>query len=148
MGRKSREKQERRQRAQQIEVASRAAQAARVSYPPNSEYFRAADGLTDSERYLTALSDRTFLSLWSYPNPHRDQGARRRGKEVCDLLVLFEKHVIAFSDKHCDFPDSGNLDLDWSRWYRKAVEKSAHQLWGAERWIRSVSRSCLLGFKL
>lgn len=133
MGRKSREKKERRR----IDAASRAATAARASYQPNSEYYRAADGLTDSERHLTALGDRTFLSLWSYPNPHRDQGPGKKGKEICDLLVLFEKHVIIFSDKHCEFPDSGNLDVDWCRWYRKAIEKSAHQLWGAERWLKS-----------
>lgn len=147
MGRKSREKQERRQRAQQLEIASLAAHAARVSYNPNAEYFREAGGLTDSERYLTALSDRTFLSLWSYPNPHRDQGAGHKGKEICDLLVLFEKHVIIFSDKHCEFPDSGNLDVDWARWYRKAIEKSAHQLWGAERWIRSYPRRVFVDSK-
>jgi hypothetical protein len=31
----------------------------------------------------------------------------------------------------------GNLDVDWSRWYRNAVEKSAKQLWGAERHVRA-----------
>jgi len=147
MGRKSREKKERRERARALEAASAAAQTARPSYQPNSEYFREADGLTASERYLTALSDRTFLSLWSFPNPYRDQGAGRKGKEICDLLVLFEKNVLVFSDKHCDFPDTGNLDLDWSRWYRKAIEKSAHQLWGAERWLRSYPERVFLDAK-
>ncbi len=154
MGRKSREKKERRKRAQQLGAASRAAQAARPSYRPNSEYFREADGLTASERHLTGLSDRTFLSLWSYPNPHRDQGAGQNGKEICDLLVLFEKHVIIFSDKHCEFPDSGSLDRDWARWYRRAIAKSAHQLWGGERWIKSypdrvfLDSKCLKRFPL
>jgi hypothetical protein len=50
---------------------------------------------------------------------------------------VFENNIILFSDKQCGFPDSGNLDLDWARWYRRAVEKSAHQLWGAERWIKA-----------
>jgi hypothetical protein len=144
LGRKSREKRVRRQRAQQVDAASRAATAARASYKPNADYFRAADGLTDSERYLTALSDRTFLSLWSYPNPTRDQGSGQKGKEICDLLVFFEKHVVIFSDKHCEFPDSGDLDLDWARWYRRAVETSARQLWGAERWIKSYPNRVFL----
>jgi hypothetical protein len=103
-----------------------------------------------TERYLKKLCDRTFLSLWSYPNVYRDQGSSVKGdgKEVCDLLVVFEKHAIIFSDKDCVFPDSGDLTKDWRRWFRRAVQKSADQVWGAERWIRShpdrlfVDRTC------
>jgi hypothetical protein len=98
------------------------------------------DGVTGAERYLKQLCDRTFLSLWSYPGVYRDQGqtaGSREGKEVCDLLVVFGNHVIIFSDKDCKFPDSGDLRLDWCRWFRRAVMKSAEQVWGAERWIRS-----------
>lgn len=91
-----------------------------------------ADGITKSERYLRELCDRTFLSLWSYPNVYRDQGCPGMGdgKEVADLLVVFEDHVIIFSDKDCAFPDSGDLTKDWSRWLRRAVVKSAAQVWG------------------
>jgi SEC-C motif len=32
--------------------------------------------------------------------------------------------------------NSGNVALDWQRWFRKAIQKSAEQAWGAERWIR------------
>jgi len=97
-----------------------------------------AGGVTEAERYLKNLCDRTFLSLWSYPGVYRDQKASGKGdgKELCDLLVVFENHVIIFSDKDCAFPDSGGLVKDWSRWFRKAVKKSADQVWGAERWIR------------
>lgn len=107
-----------------------------------------ADGVTESERYLKTLCDRTFLSLWSYPNVYRDQGGKGDGKEVCDLLIVFENHVIIFSDKDCAFPDSGELIKDWSRWFRRAVKKSADQVWGAERWIKDhpdrlfVDRAC------
>jgi len=75
-------------------------------------------GVTVAERYLKRLCDRTFLSLWSYPGIYRDQGqtkSSRQGKEVCDLLVVFDQDAIIFSDKDCEFPDSGNLRLDWSR---------------------------------
>jgi hypothetical protein len=44
--------------------------------------------------------------------------------------------VLVFSDKCCSFPDTGDVQLDWSRWFRKAVSKSADQVWGAERWLR------------
>jgi hypothetical protein len=97
-----------------------------------------AQGVTYSERYLKRLADRTFLSLWSYPRIYRDQGRVGRsgdGKEICDLLVVFGNHILIFSDKDCIFPNTGNLELDWQRWYGRAVKKAAEQVWGAERWI-------------
>ena len=96
-----------------------------------------AQGVTDAERYLQKLCDRTFLSLWSYPSVHRDQGSTGEGKEVADLLVVFGDDIIVFSDKDCAFPDSGDPLLDWRRWFKRAVWKSAQQAWGAERWIRA-----------
>lgn len=98
-----------------------------------------SDGSTVSEKYLKSLCDRSFLSLWSYPGVFRDQGridGKGDGKEVCDLLVAFENHVIIFSDKHIRLEDSGGIEVGWGRWYRKAVLKSAQQVWGAERWIQ------------
>jgi hypothetical protein len=100
------------------------------------------DGTTGAERYLAQLCSRTFLSLWSYPGVYRDQGKQGSGdgKEICDLLVVFGNDVVIFSDKDCKFPTSGNLDIDWARWFRRAVLKSADQLWGAERWLRENPR--------
>ena len=97
------------------------------------------EGITPAERYLKLLCDRTFLSLWSYPGLFRDQGVREQGigKEICDLLVVFENHVVIFSDKDCDFPSTGGIKTDWGRWFRRAVFKSAKQAWGAERWMKS-----------
>ena len=115
------------------------------------------EGITDSEKYLKKLCDQTFLSLWSYSNIFRDQGQtgdNRQGKEVCDLIVVFENHIILFSDKECEFPNSGDIELDWIRWYKRAVEKSAKQIWGAERWIKQfptrlyLDRSCTQPFPL
>jgi hypothetical protein len=130
--------------------------------PENNEQQQAgiihrAEGVTPAERYLKWLCERTFLSLWSYPAVYRDQGQSRSGgdgKEVCDLLVVFENHIIIFSDKDCTFPNTGNLVQDWSRWFRAAVLKSAQQVWGAERWIRSypdrlfTDRRCQHSFPL
>jgi hypothetical protein len=70
------------------------------------------------------------------------------GKELCDLLVVFEDTIIIFSDKDCVFPNTGDLNIDWPRWFKHAVLKSAKQVWGAERWIRSflwIKRARLLG---
>ena len=107
-----------------------------VKYPARP---RPPAGSTPAERALTALARHTFLSLWSYPNVVRDEHVASGhviGKEIVDLLVVFENNIVLFSDKDCAFPSSGNLDTDWSRWYRKAIAKSAKQLWGADRHIR------------
>ncbi|MEK7995527.1 MAG: SEC-C domain-containing protein [Planctomycetota bacterium] len=115
-----------------------------------------ADGATPAERYLQGLCERSFLSLWSYPSLFRDQraGAKGDGKELCDLLVVFGDDILIFSDKSCAFPATGDTRLDWSRWFRKAIMKSAEQAWGAERWLREhrnrifIDRACVQPFPL
>jgi hypothetical protein len=103
-----------------------------------------AEGVTDAERYLAKLCKRSFLSLWSYPGVFRDQGG---GKEVCDLLVVFDNHIIIFSDKDCQFLDSVGVSVAWTRWFKKAVLASAKQVWGAERWIRDFPTRLFLDRK-
>jgi hypothetical protein len=114
-------------------------------------------GTTRSERYLAHLCKGTFLSLWSYPNVFRDQGRQSDsadGKELCDLLVVCGDDVIIFSDKSCAFGNSGDLKTDWRRWYKKAIKKSADQLFGAHRWIREFptklfqDRGCKVPFPI
>lgn len=71
---------------------------------------------------------------------YRDQwldGRVKEGKEVADLLVVFENHIIIFSDKDCVYPRGDDEELNWRRWFRRAVLESAKQLWGAERWIKT-----------
>lgn len=84
-------------------------------------------GFSESERYLGGITQRTFLSFWSHPNLFRT-----RAKELTDLLVIFGDDVIVFSDKSCAFQDG---EHGWSRWYRRAVLESAHQLHRAAGWI-------------
>ncbi len=105
---------------------------------PNAGPVFKAEGITDAERYLQSLCEHSFLSLWSYASVFRSQGQKNMGdgKEVCDLLVVFGDDVLIFSDKHCKFPDTGQLHVDWNRWFKRAVLDSAKQIWGAERWIR------------
>jgi len=56
--------------------------------------------------------------LWSYERV-RDQGNPAKGdwQEVCDLLVVFENHVIVFSA--LPFPIAALTRGD--RWFRRAV---------------------------
>jgi len=98
-----------------------------------------SEGTTESERILTRLARKAFLSLWSYPNVYSDEGRRNGqgdGKELVDLLVVFGDDVLLFSDKSCQFQSHVDIKVAWSRWYRRAIEKSARQLAGAENFIK------------
>ncbi|PTU66934.1 hypothetical protein DB032_19375 [Chromobacterium sp. Panama] len=110
-----------------------------------------AQGTTDSERALTQLARKAFLSLWSYPNVYSDEGrsgGKGDGKELVDLLVVFGSDVLLFSDKHCAFQSNVDIKVAWPRWYKRAIEKSAKQLAGAENFLRRfpdrvfVDKSC------
>lgn len=98
---------------------------------------RRRSGTTPTEKYLQQLCEKSFLRLWSYPALFQNQGLSQRGegRELCDLLVVFGSSVLIFSDKHCEFPSTGDIRIDWNRWFRKAVYKSARQVIGAERWL-------------
>jgi hypothetical protein len=111
--------------------------AAPASPPVNFTPVPRGEGITEAERYLQRLCERSFLKLWSYPGVYRDKGVGQlnEGKELCDLLVVFGDDIVVFADKHCAFPDSGDLSQDWSRWFRRAVMGNATQIWGAERWL-------------
>ena len=81
-------------------------------------------------------------------------GGKGDGKELCDLLVVFENHVLIFSDKDCRFNDAADLRVAWARWFKRAVQKSAEPAWGAERWIRQfpnrlfLDRKCTVPFPI
>ncbi|TBV17612.1 hypothetical protein [Stutzerimonas kirkiae] len=101
-----------------------------------------AQGTTDSERALAQLARKAFLSLWSYPNVYSDEGrsnGKGDGKELVDLLVVFGNAVLLFSDKHCAFQSDVDIKVAWPRWYKRAIEKSARQLAGAESFLRRFS---------
>lgn len=104
--------------------------------------FQKASGLTPSEHLLAELCDRSFLSLWSYPNLFR-----KPSKELTDLLVVFGNDVVLFSDKSCAYPDSGDVALDWARWHRRSIMESARQIKQAEEWIRKQSKRVYLNAK-
>lgn len=107
----------------------------------------AAEGTTDSERALSRLARKAFLSLWSYPNVCTDEGRRGRrgdGKELCDLLVVFGQDVLLFSDKHCEYPEHPDVKVAWPRWYKRAIEKSVRQLVGAEKFAKEFPQRLYL----
>ena len=110
-----------------------------LNLPAGPNAVRKSSGTNASERYLTQLAERTFLSLWRYPGIYRNQqGSGGDGKEVCDLLVIFETRVIIFSDKNIAYQHHSDAQLAWKRWYKKTIKKLAEQIYGAERWIKDI----------
>lgn len=95
-----------------------------------------SEGVTDTEKYLAQLGDHTFLNLWSYPNPYRSQklAGAGDGKEICDLLIVCDPHILIFSEKKITWTDKP-VEVAWPRWCRRAIFDAASQLKGAERWI-------------
>ncbi len=60
------------------------------------------------------------------------------GKELCDFLVVCDRHVIVISVK--DIKLAAEVDeTAIARWRRSAIESSAKQIYGAERFLASVS---------
>lgn len=114
-----------------------------------------AEGNTNSERYLAKLAERSFLNLWSYPSPYRDQkkNSTGHGKELCDLLVVCDRHIVIFSEKTIGWP-AGDLKTAWCRWAKRAISDSAKQTRGAERWLSEyperlyLDRSCTAPFPI
>jgi hypothetical protein len=115
---------------------------------PMQEIIRGT-GTTPSERYLARLADKTFLNLWSYPNLFIDKkdASNGDGKELCDLLVVCGDDVIIFSDKSIAWPGGVEFQTAWSRWYRRAIDKSVAQIRGAERWLRDFPGRIFLDAK-
>lgn len=91
-------------------------------------------GLTPSESLVNDLSTRSFMRLWTHPNP-----VGKGGKELCDCLVVCGPHIIIISVKEIEFRDTGDK-VGLERWQKAAIDKSVQQIWGAERWLRAADR--------
>jgi hypothetical protein len=91
-------------------------------------------GVTPTERLLADLCERSFLKLWSYPNPFKDDR-----DELCDLLAVFENHVFIFFDRENRQFDKTDNDplVSWERWKKKVIDAQIRTAHGAERYIKS-----------
>ena len=87
--------------------------------------------ITSSEKFVYEVCQKSFLSLWSYVNPR----GRDAGRELCDILIVCDPHIIVFSVKDIKLTNSGRLEVDWDRWERKAIDESVIQIRGAIRWL-------------
>jgi len=74
-----------------------------------------------AEAIIHNLATKTFLTDWCYPNPKKPDG-----KEICDLLVVFDDIAIIWQIKDLKVDEAG-------RYKRAEFEKNLRQLCGARR---------------
>ncbi|MFC5044120.1 hypothetical protein ACFSTE_09415 [Aquimarina hainanensis] len=89
--------------------------------------------MTPSEQYIANLCEESFLPFWSHPNP-----LGKKGKELCDLLVVCENTIIIFSVKDIKVSEHQDRTIRYNRWVKNAVDSSLNQVFGAERYLNSV----------
>ena len=103
---------------------------------------RKSEGTTPTEKLLADLCEKTFLKLWSYPNPFKDDR-----KELCDVLVVFENHVLIFFDRANSQLEKLDRDplVSWGRWKKNSIDAQISTAKGAERYLRSARKVYLDG---
>jgi len=91
-------------------------------------------GVTETERLLADFCERSFLTLWSYSNPYKDDG-----KELCDLLAVCDDAVFIFFDREKVIDDdvAANAAVVWERWKRRVIDDQVRTAHGSERYLRA-----------
>lgn len=78
------------------------------------------------------MAEKTFLEDWCYKNP-----LLPAGKELCDLLVVFDDVVIIWQLKNVKLDDNGNFK-------DKDIQKNLRQLGGARRQLFELKQELVL----
>lgn len=86
--------------------------------------------MTNSERYVSELCEKSFLPFWSYPNP-----IGKNNKELCDVLIVCGDIIIIISVKDIKMSKHDDDVVIYERWVRKAIHDSVKQIYGAEKHI-------------
>jgi len=94
------------------------------------DYFRLKG--EKAESILHELAEKTFLIDWCYPNP-----VLRDGKELCDLLVVFDDIAIIWQLKDTKLDGNGNLK-------KSDIQKNQRQLLGACRQLFELKTDVIL----
>lgn len=91
-------------------------------------------GFTETERMLANFCENSFLKLWSYSNPFKDDG-----HELCDLIAVFGNYIFIFFDREKELPHDTDKapQVLWDRWKKRAIDAQTTTAHGAERYIRS-----------
>ena len=94
--------------------------------------------MTLSEKYVAELCEKSFMPFWSFPNP-----LGKNGKELCDVLIVCGDHIIIISVKDIRISQHKDASVVYDRWVKKAVDDSAEQIFGAERFLSTVNEVSL-----
>ncbi len=105
----------------------------RIYYLYDRNMKLAGGQMNESEEIVYQICKKSFLSLWSYANPIREDK-----KELCDILIVCDPDIIIFSVKKIKYKFNKGDSTGWERWIRKAINKSCDQIYGAERWVETA----------
>ena len=83
-----------------------------------------------TEQITYELCKKSFLSFWSHANP-----LRADGKELCDVFVVSDPHIVIFSVKEIQYHKNAKESVALRRWERRAVERSVKQIYKAQKWV-------------
>lgn len=89
--------------------------------------------MTPSEKYVANLCRKSFLPFWNFPNP-----IGKKNKELCDVLVVCGNYIVIISVKDIQVSNHTDEKIQYERWVKKAVEDSAKQIYGAERFLKNT----------
>lgn len=89
--------------------------------------------MTPSERYVANLCQKSFLPFWNFPNP-----VGKKNKELCDVLVVCGNYILIISVKDIRMSNHSDENVRYERWVKKAIEDSAKQIYGAERFLKTT----------
>jgi len=78
------------------------------------------------------------MPFWSFPNP-----IGKKGKELCDVLVICKNTIIIISVKEIATSENISESVQYKRWLKKAILASANQIYGAERFIETTDEIIL-----
>lgn len=96
--------------------------------------------MTKSEGWAYNLCKDSFFSLFSFVNP-----IGKKGKELCDVIIICGMDIVLISVKEININLTGNYEVDYNRWNKRAIEDSLKQLNGAKRFLKTVSSFKLKG---
>lgn len=97
----------------------------------NEKHFFDSKG-KNAEKFLYELANNTFLNQWSFLNPKLPNG-----KELCDLLIVFDDIVIIWQNKDIKINEDGEYS-------KKHKNKNFRQINGARRELFELKTKIIL----
>lgn len=91
--------------------------------------------MTPSEKFVAELCKESFLPFWSFPSP-----LGKKEKELCDVFVVCENHIIIISVKDITVSNHPDENVQYERWTKKAINDSVEQIYGAERFLKTTDQ--------